>query len=106
MLEVGKLYTCEDCYLMLYPDKDAVSTAEGIPSFHSSAGGVQDAYPVGACCADADFWSNRLGKPVSYREKNIPLLVLKAEEKFYEVLIEDKKGWIIYEDFLNIKEIE
>ena len=46
----------------------------------------------------------RFGKPVSYTEKNIPLLVLQNKEEYVEVLVEDKKGWIICEDWL-IKEI-
>ena len=95
MLEVGKLYLCKEYFLMLYPDPD---TAAASASASSDAG-------AGAA-ARAAYWSNRFGKNVSYAEKNIPLLVLKAEEKFYEVLVGDCKGWIIYEDWLKIKEID
>ena len=94
MLEVGKLYVCEEHCLMLYPDPPAAS-----PDFWSTAPPRRERQ------RDASYWSNRLGKPVSYAERNIPLLVLKAEEKFYEVLSGDKKGWIIYEDWLEIREI-
>lgn len=100
MLEVGKLYACEKFHLMFYPDQETAAAAARShqPSSADPIGGLPFAL--------AAHWSNRFGKPVSYAEKNIPLLVLKAEEKFYEVMIEDKKGWIIYEDWLEIKEID
>lgn len=105
MLEVGKLYTCEKFHLLLYPDPDIAAVAAG------SGGGPAPAAPNGGNPATyATFWSNRLGKPVFYLEKNIPLLILKAEvkaeEKFYEVLAGDRKGWIIYRDWLPLKEID
>jgi len=99
MLEVGKLYTCEKFHLLFYPDPDAASAAERTNQPYPAApnGGKPGTY--------ASYWSNRLGKSVSYAEKNIPLLVLDSKEKFYEVLIEDKKGWIIFKDWLEIREI-
>ena len=90
MLEVGKLYHCEEYHLMLYPDPDTAAEAA------TAAAGTTTA---------AAYWSNRLGKPISCVDKNIPILVLNSKEKFYEVLVEDKKGWIIFKDWLNIKEI-
>lgn len=99
MLEIGKLYICKEYYLMLYPDKETAyaehAATDRAADFTAEAGAYWSAY-----------LSNRFGKPFSYTEKNIPLLVLDSKENFYEVLAGDKKGWIIYEDFLNIKEIE
>ena len=99
-LEVGKLYTCEKFHLMFYPDPEAALAAErtNTPFYPAAPNGGNPA-------TFANFWSNRLGKPVLLLEKNVLLLVLDSKEKFYEVLVEDKKGWIIYRDFLNIKEI-
>jgi hypothetical protein len=93
MLEVGKLYSCEDYFLMFYPDKDT-----------ARAGAAAAAARL-ARAADAAFWTRRLRKPVSYLEKNISLLVLNMEENFVEVLAGDKKGWIIYEGWLKFREI-
>lgn len=99
ILEVGKLYVCEKFHLMFYPDPDTAGAAacSDQPSSADPLGGLPFAL--------AAFWSKRFGKPVLFLDKNIPLLVLKAEEKFYEVLAGDKKGWIICEDWLEIKEI-
>jgi hypothetical protein len=91
-METGKLYICEEYFLLLYPDPETATAA-----------GSSD---VRADAADAaDYWSNRFGKPVLYAKKNIPLLILNNREKYVEVLAGDRKGWIIFNDYLNIKEI-
>lgn len=99
-LEVGKLYSCKEFFLMFYTDPKTAATNTAARSLAVAARNAASTFPA----PDA-FWSNRLGKPVFYIEKNIPLLVLNSKEKFYEVLAGDRKGWIIYEDWLNIKEI-
>ena len=89
MLEVGKLYVCKKYFLMFYPDQEtAASAAATATAAHFAA-----------------FWSDRLGKPVLFSEKNIPLLVLNSKDNCVEVLAGDSKGWIIFRDWLNIKEI-
>ena len=99
MLEVGKLYICE-YFLLLYPDwvaaADAVAAAAA-PAAARRAGA--------AAAADAAYWSKRLEKPVYYTEKNIPLLVLNNKKEYVEVLVEEKVGWIMVDDWLGIKEI-
>jgi hypothetical protein len=99
MLEVGKLYICEKYFLLLYPDQVAVAVA--------AAASGQVAAEVGAhsVAGQSPYWSRKLGKPVLYAKKNIPILVLNSKEKFYEVLAGDRKGWIIYQDWLELKEI-
>ena len=94
MLKVGKLYICEEYFLMLYPDQETAAAACG-----------HLARTADAAILAAAFWSKRFGKPVSYAEKNVPLLPLNNKEKYVEVLAGDRKGWIICEDWLNIKEI-
>jgi hypothetical protein len=107
MLQVGKLYICEEYFLLLYPDQEAAVPPAGCaPSRAASApGAVKSCAPPGSAAARAAYWSIRLGKPVLYTEKNIPILVLNSKEKFYEVLAGDRKGWIIYQDWLELKEI-
>lgn len=105
LVKVGKLYSCEDYFLMLYPDQEAAFTAAragtgGAPP-PSTTGAAENAAAERA----AGLWSNRLGKPVLYAKKNIPLLILNNREKYVEVLVGDKKGWIIYQDWLELKEI-
>ena len=40
-------------------------------------------------------------------DKNVVFLVLNnMENKYYEVLAGDKKGWIICREWLNAKEVE
>ena len=94
MLEVGKLYSCSKCFLMLYPDKKTAAWTNA---------SERSSYTLAA--HDAAYWSRELGKPILYVEKNVPLLVLTVEEKYVEVLAGDRKGWIVYRDRLNIKEI-
>jgi hypothetical protein len=90
-IEVGKLYSCSEHFLMLYPDKE---TAAG--GHHAVA------VPTAATAA---YWSKKFDKPVSYCNPETPLLVLSVKEQYIQVLAGDKKGWIINMDWLNIKEI-
>jgi hypothetical protein len=103
MLEVGKLYSCSEYFLLLYPDKD---TAAAVPSAAAAA-----AVPAAAAGYYADaaaaYWNRKLQnqKPVSYCNPLTPLLVLSVKEKYIEVLAGDKVGWIINGDWLELKEI-
>ena len=95
MLEVGKLYRCSEYFLSLFPNKETAATAHAA----TTAGGTAEA---DATCA---YWTRKLGKPVSFCDPETPLLVLSIKEEYIEVLAGDKVGWIINEDWLNIKEI-
>jgi hypothetical protein len=94
MLEVGKLYSCSKYYLMLYPDKNTAA-AELSPGADRAL----------LCARGAALWSKRFGKPVSFCDPETPLLILSVNDKYHEVLAGDQKGWIINEDWLDIKEI-
>ena len=98
MLEVGKLYSCSEYFLLLFPDKEAATCIAAAVSARAAA-----AAATAAACASA--WNRKLGKPVSYCNPLTPLLVLSVNEKYVEVLAGDKRGWIINEDWLNIGEI-
>jgi hypothetical protein len=94
MFKIGKLYRCSVYFLLLFPDKETAA---------ESTAAVRAA---GAAARTAAYWSEKLGKPVSYCNPQTPLLVLSVKEQYIEVLAEDKVGWIINEDWLNIKEID
>jgi len=93
-LEVGKLYSCSEYFLLLFPDKEtaALSTAAGV-------------LPVCAEALTAAYWSKKFDKPVSYCNPETPFIVLSTDKKYVEVLAGDCKGWIIYQGWLEIKEI-
>lgn len=95
MLEVGKLYSCSKYYLMFYPDKDAAVTASG-----RVVAAPEEVISV------TGFWSRELGKPVSHCNPETPLLVLRVKDKYVEVLVGERRGWIIFKDWLGIEEIE
>jgi hypothetical protein len=104
MLEVEKLYVCEQYYLMLYPDKET-ATAASSAALAATATATTDAATPAIAATAAAYWSKRFDKPVNYCNPETPLLVLNTEQEYVEVLAGDKVGWIINEDSLNIKDI-
>jgi len=102
-LEVGKLYRCAVCFLLLYPDKDTASSAAA--DEHHAAAEAAHATATAATTSAAAYWSKKFDKPVNYCNPLAPLLVLSVKEQYIEVLAGDKRGWIINEDWLEIKEI-
>ena len=108
-LEIGKLYSCSGYFLLLYPDKEAVALVVAAATMaldlRAARATPAAATAVAARDAVAAHWSKRLKKPVSYSEPKTPLLVLSVDKKYVEVLAGDKKGWIINEDYLKIKEL-
>jgi len=103
-LEVGKLYSCSEYFLLLFPDKETadLSTAADPPEVAAAV----PATAAGAAIAGA-YWNRKLQnqKPVSYCNPETPLLVLSVKEEYIQVLAGDKKGWIINMDWLDIGEI-
>ena len=94
-IEVGKRYSCSEYFLMFYPDKDTADAYHGV----CAADAAQAAVAVAA------YWTRELGKPVSYCNPKTPLLVLSVDKKYVEVLAGDRKGWIINEDWFELKKI-
>ena len=102
MIEVGKLYSCSEYFLLLFPDKDTADAALTVAD--------RAAFDLGARrLAPAAYWTRelarKLGKPVSYCNPKTPLLVLSVDKKYVEVLAGDRKGWIINEDWFELKKI-
>ena len=102
MLKVGKLYSCSEYFLLLFPDKDTAAAA--VAALWQCTTPAPDASPIGAA-----YWTRelarKLGKPVNYCNPETPLLVLSVKEQYIEVLAGDHKGWIINMDWLELKEI-
>lgn len=105
MLEVGKLYICEEYFLLLYPDQETADAAEAAAALTRPVGLDRAGAAEAVVAIHTTYWTRKLGKSVLYAKKNIPLLSLNNKEKYVEVLIEEKVGWIIVEDWLGIKEI-
>ncbi len=99
MLKVGKLYSCSGYFLLLYPDKETASAATTTTTALAATGNVH------AAAASAAYSTKKLQKPVSYCDPKTPLLVLNTDNHYAEILAGDKKGWIIYQDWLDIKDI-
>jgi hypothetical protein len=98
-IEVGKLYSCSEYILLLFPDKDTAT-------YEAAAAAYAAAYAYAAAARGAAaYWTRELGKPVSYCNPKTPLLVLSVDKKYVEVLAGDRKGWIINEDWLELKDI-
>jgi len=80
--EVGKLYSCSEHFLMLYPDKETASAGAAFATSSTRAAAI------------ALYWSE-FDKPVFYCNPETPLLVLSADKKYVEVLNGDKRGWFV-----------
>lgn len=106
MLKVGKLYSCSKYFLLLYPDRKTVARGLDVAAaLAAEATATTDAATSADAGATAAYWTKKLQKPVSFCNPETPLLILSADKEYVEVLAEDKKGWIINEDWVDIKEI-
>ena len=101
MLKVGKLYSCSKYFLLLYPDRKTAAAGLDVAAAGPRRGG--GGRPLAR--RTAAYWTKKLQKPVSFCNPETPLLILSADKEYVEVLAGDKKGWIIYQDWLDIKEI-
>ena len=103
MLEAGKLYLCEEYFLLLYPDPETAATASTCDPSPTEFVRCRTAAVTEGLAA---YWSKRFEKPFYYTEKKVPFLVLNNKKEYIEVLAGDKKGWIMVRDGLGIKEIQ
>lgn len=103
-LQAGKLYRCKR-HLMLYSELETARDASAIAA-PTAVAATTAAYATADHLAaeHAAYWTRRLGRPVSCVAKQIPILVLRAEENFHEVLVGDRMGWIIYHDWIEFEE--
>jgi hypothetical protein len=100
MLEVGKLYSCSEFYLLLYPDQEtAFGVLDHQPCAYSEFAGSR------RLAEAASYWSALFDKPVGYCNPETPFLVLSVKETRAQVLTGDGIGWIVNRDWLVIEEI-
>lgn len=104
MLKIGKLYICEEFFLLLFPDQEAAAAAAESREVRLQRHG-RGAAAEALAAIHTTYWTRKLGKSVLYAKKNIPLLSLNNKEKYVEVLVEEKVGWI-KSTFLNIMWID
>ena len=106
MFKIGKLYRCSVYFLSLFPDKETAATAVPAAAVTATYAAAAATAEPATAAAYASAWTRELGKPIGYCDPKTPLLVLSVKEQYIEVLAGDKVGWIIYQDWLNIKEID
>jgi len=51
------------------------------------------------------FWSEQTNSKVTYSNPSEPIFLIKAEDFYWNVIIGEKIGWIIAEEWLGIKEL-
>jgi hypothetical protein len=53
----------------------------------------------------AQYWANKFKCKVWATRPNVPFLILDKRDKYWNVLIGDRIGWIIMRPWLTVKEI-
>jgi hypothetical protein len=96
-IEVGKLYSCSEYFLLLFPDKETAA--------RTTAAGICRTGVLAAAARTAAYWSEMIDKPVSYCNPQTPLLVLSVKEQYIEVLAGEQRCWAICQGWLNMQEI-
>ena len=87
-MQIGKFYMSDQHHLCLYPDKKSAVEVEEESGYN---------HPY--------FWSQKLGKPVDYIKKCVPFLVLHKDRTIVEVLVGERKGFILYRKWIIFKEL-
>lgn len=101
-MKVGKIYMSDQQHLCLYPDRESAVEVEEV--------GCGDPYRCGAtslACTEisAFFWSRKLGKPVHCIKICVSFLVLHKDRSIVEVLVGERKGFILYRKWMILKEV-
>ena len=52
------------------------------------------------------YWSKELKTKITHSNLNEPIFVIGKEGKFWNVIIGERIGWIIAEDWLELKPLE
>jgi len=125
----GKLYSCTDYYLFIYPSMAVATSAADVPAGMTQAKEtavavatvrqlaalrqVAAGQAVGPKATQAavmmmlaDWWSRKLDCKVRSSEPNEVFLCLEYEDKFAHVLFGEKQGWIINKTWLGIERVK
>ena len=86
MTNNNPFYICEKYYLLIYETKENAVAA-----------------PSMAAAAWPEYWSKELNSRVSFSNPNEPIFLVKNEGKYWNVIIGERGGWIIVEDWLRLK---
>jgi len=103
---LSEIFICADYYLLIYEIKEkidsrtvdaCVNAFEDDDCIHTQ--GADSAFII------ADYWTKKLNCKVTFSNPSEPIFVIKKCDKFWNVLIGEKIGWIIVEDWLTIKKL-
>lgn len=113
---MNKFYVCEKYYLLIYETKQASDKALAATTLAADRSGLLAqgaAFAASASLTAAggvslgDHWSEKLKSKVLYSNPREPIFVIKKEEeRFWNVIIGEKIGWIIVQNWLEIKELK
>jgi len=101
-------YACEKYYLLIYETKKIAAWAKATPSPCSAWTAAEVAVAaetavVAVVAVAAEYWSKRLNSRVLFSNPGEPIFLIKKEDKYWNVIIGEKIGWIIADDWLGLK---
>jgi len=104
------LYTCNECFIFIFETKEKAIEANSLYEDAVSRTILIEEYAASSFVAEAKFatqyWTKRLGgTKVIYSNPKEPIFVVSREDKYWNVIIGEKIGWIIAEEWLELKEI-
>jgi hypothetical protein len=97
-LEVGQIYGCFHCHVLLFPDMDSIREFEKERAGKTSAG--LNSFTMRL---NSNYWTAKLRKPVKLMPLATLFLVLNKENSYIEVLYGETKGWFINGDWLTLQ---
>ena len=117
MTNSNPFYVCEDYFLLIYETKENAAAGRAMPGWVDPAAvAVATAAVAGRLVlrggvplygeAAAEYWSKRLNSRVLFSNPNEPIFLIKKEDKYWHVIIGERVGWIIAEDWIGIKELK
>lgn len=114
-LDVSKLYVCTSHNLIVYETENfahyAIETRKAVFSKDPSKFArdrMRDAvaredFPT--AITTAQYWANKFKCKIWAIKPNVPFLILDKRDKYWNILVGDKIGWIIMRPWLTMKEI-
>lgn len=101
-MEIGKLYKCSKCYLLIYPSIEkaaaTAAAATGWSAWTTWLGGDRRRAVA--------YWSKKANCKVRFSELEEVFMCLKQEGKYVHALFGEKQGWIINKKWLKIERIK
>lgn len=109
---VNSLHICEDFYLLIYETKEDAeqvvieSRSRGLPFGGATECRANVAGNIHVTIT-ARIWSIKIKSRVTFSNPgDLIFLIKKEEDKFWNVIVEERVGWIIVYDWMNIKMID